>query len=135
MCTNMEETITSRSGKSFVGVCIFRKIYAKTILILIISTNFLLISFARKNSFSYFSTRVNQTFNSTGCKKIIFRILNHSSILINRIFSFISILKIFQLKTITLPKDDLNYLYSQLLLYPNNSSFLSNYNAMIEQIP
>jgi len=35
----------------------------------------------------------------------------------------------------TNPSDDLNYLFSQLLLYPNNTSFLSNFNSMIEQIP
>ena len=35
----------------------------------------------------------------------------------------------------TNPSDDTNYLFSQILLYPLNSSFLSNYNSLIEQIP
>jgi len=35
----------------------------------------------------------------------------------------------------TNPNDDLNLLFSQVLLYPLNTQFLSNFNAMIEQVP
>jgi len=35
----------------------------------------------------------------------------------------------------TNPNDDTNYLFSQILLYPLNTSFLSNFNSLIEQIP
>jgi len=35
----------------------------------------------------------------------------------------------------TNPSDDINYLFSQILLYPLNTSFLSNYNSLIEQVP
>ncbi len=35
----------------------------------------------------------------------------------------------------TNPLDDLNHLFGQVLLYPGNSSFLSNYNLIVEQVP
>ncbi len=35
----------------------------------------------------------------------------------------------------TNPSDDINFLFAQILLYPLNTSFLSNYNSLIEQVP
>ena len=35
----------------------------------------------------------------------------------------------------TNPNDDTNFLFSQMLLYPPNTSFLSNFNSLIEQVP